>query len=82
MLQTVKKGSSLHVVGQSTARIGEAAPFGAPVNPCERPSRKAWRAAVPGGEAGTAAAGERRATRKSYVCEPADSPVRAGTDQE
>ncbi|MCA8107096.1 hypothetical protein [Burkholderia sp. AU36459] len=59
MLQTVKKGSSLHVVGQSTARIGEAAPFDAPVNPCERPPRKAGRAAVPSGEAGSAAAGER-----------------------
>ncbi|WP_143155767.1 MULTISPECIES: hypothetical protein [Burkholderia] len=44
MLQTVKKGSSLHVVGEATARIGEAAPSGAPGDTRERPSRKAPRA--------------------------------------
>ncbi|WP_162826166.1 hypothetical protein [Burkholderia sp. IDO3] len=41
MLQTVKKGSSLHVVGRSTARIGGAAGFGTPRNGRECPPHKA-----------------------------------------
>ncbi|WP_144030130.1 hypothetical protein [Burkholderia sp. AU16741] len=64
MLQTVKKGSSLHVVGRSTARIGEAARFGVPRDTRERPSRKARRAAVRGWEARSAAAGERSRHRE------------------
>jgi len=43
MLQTVKKGSSLHVVGRSTARIAEAARPGTPRNRRERPQHKARR---------------------------------------
>ncbi|MDS0850327.1 hypothetical protein [Burkholderia cenocepacia] len=46
MLQTVKKGSSLHVVGRSAARIGEAARFGAPRDTREGPSGKARRTVV------------------------------------
>jgi len=44
MLQTVKKGSSLHVVGGWTVRIGEAARPGTPRNRRERPPHKAVRA--------------------------------------
>ncbi|WP_321796583.1 hypothetical protein [Burkholderia sp. BCC1988] len=46
MLQTVKKGSSLHVVGRSAARIGEAARHGTPRNRRERPPYKARGAVV------------------------------------
>ncbi|HDR9584742.1 hypothetical protein [Burkholderia stabilis] len=43
MLQTVKKGSSLHVVGEAAVRIGEAAPASGPCDARERPLDKAWR---------------------------------------
>ncbi|MBR8207709.1 hypothetical protein KDW61_03420 [Burkholderia cenocepacia] len=67
MLQTVKKGSSLHVVGRAAARIGEAARFGVPCDTRERPSGKARRAVVRG-ETWEAAACERPRHREVMRC--------------
>ncbi|MDR8040311.1 hypothetical protein KPA93_07405 [Burkholderia cenocepacia] len=67
MLQTVKKGSSLHVVGRSAARIGEAARFGVPCGTRERPSRKARRAVVTSGKHRRRRLASGRAIGKSCV---------------
>ncbi|WP_175883791.1 hypothetical protein [Burkholderia sp. BCC0044] len=67
MLQTVKKGSSLHVAGKSTVRIGEAARFDVPCDTRERPSRKARRAVVTGGKHGRWRPASGRAIGKSCV---------------
>ncbi|WP_333995404.1 hypothetical protein [Burkholderia orbicola] len=67
MLQTVKKGSSLHVVGRAAARIGEAARFGAPCDTRERPSRKARRAVETSGKHGRRRPASGRAIGKPCV---------------
>ncbi|MCO8324577.1 hypothetical protein ABEG10_29020 [Burkholderia cenocepacia] len=77
MLQTVKKGSSLHVVGRSTARIGEAARFGAPGDTRERPSCKARRGMVAVGKYGRRRPASGRAIGKRCVGGP-PTRTRAG----
>ncbi|MBP0605645.1 MULTISPECIES: hypothetical protein [Burkholderia] len=80
MLQTVKKGSSLHVVGRSTARIGEAARFGVLGDTRERPWGKARRAVV---RARNTVGGGRRAAAPSgshalcVACQPGMNDERA-----